>query len=181
MRFRRAVLGMLVGAALVLPGAATGANPLVPKPDPYSGSKWIRLWESYDSSVWRAMKPAAATFKVSTGTLSSIVLGEGGNVSPRKLERSLCSGAPGEIGWNLSGSAAFGPAQFMLDYRGACWNPRAWGTFGAYDDAAFRAARQKGLNVPYRYKHPASNVGQMITTAYMLSIGGLSHWCASQC
>jgi hypothetical protein len=112
--------------------------------------------------------------------MRTIVEREGGNVAAWKLQRALCAG--GGIGWNNAGSAAFGPYQYMLAYRGACWNERAWGTFGAWDDVAFSAARARGLNVPYRFKTPASNVGQSVVTAYLLADGQVCvHWAASVC
>lgn len=111
--------------------------------------------------------------------MRTIVGGEGGNVNPQTLRNSLCSS--GGTGWNTQGSAAFGPFQFMLDYRGACFNASSWGTFGVYDDAAFMAAKKAGVPVPYRFKHPASNVGQAITAAYVIRHVGLGPWCASQC
>ena len=148
-----------------------------------NSNPWIKKWTRYDSSIYAAIKPAAFIFKASPRTMKTIVGREGGNVNPRKLKVSLCR--TWGKGWNVTGnSAAFGPMQFMLDYRGACFNANAWGTFGTWDDAAFRDAKSRGFPVPYRFKHPASNVGQAITTAYMLShshTGGIGHWCASMC
>lgn len=149
--------------------------------------RWIakRLWGKIDTSIWPSINYASDVFNVSASTMRTIVGREGGNVHPAKLRVSLCQTYG--IGWNVSGnppSAAFGPYQFMLDYRGACFNPEAWGTFGAHDDAAFSAAWSRGARVPILYKHPASNLGQSLTTAYMLatpSTGGISHWCASMC
>jgi hypothetical protein len=146
---------------------------------------WIKLWTKRDISIYRSMEVAAKVFHVSYNTLDAIQDGEGGNVHPAKLRHSLCQ--TWGIGWNTSGSppsAAFGPMQFMLDYRGACNRPNDWGTFGAWDDAAFQDAKHRGVSVPYRFKTPASNVGQAVVTAYMLATprtGGISHWCASIC
>lgn len=139
-------------------------------------------WSARDLSIWPAVHFAAQLFGVSEYTMRDIVNGEGGNVNPTTLRASLCS--YGGTGWNTQGSDAFGPMQFMLDRRAACFDASSWGTFGSYDDAAFAAARARGVIVPDRYKNPASNVGQAITTAYMLatpSTGGIRHWCASQC
>jgi hypothetical protein len=141
---------------------------------------WIKKWKRYDVSAYKAIKPAAYIFKANPWTLRAIVDREGGNVVPFKLKRSLCTGS--QPGWNKRGSRAFGPAQFMLDSKPACRGD--WGTFGTWDDAAFLAAKKKGHPIPFRFKTPASNVGQMLVTAYMIThphTGGLSHWCASMC
>lgn len=150
------------------------------KQHPKHENAWIKMWADRDESIWPSIKVASHVFNVSEWTLRSIVNGEGGNVNPRTLKSSLCSYSG--TGWNTAGSSAFGPFQFMLDFRGACMNGNAWGTFGSYDDAAFRAAKRIGIPVPYRFKHPASNVGQAITAAYMIRYEtGISPWCASQC
>lgn len=171
-----AVLGGGVGTS-----AAATREPLRYPDD----NAWIRTWTHKDQSIYASMTTAAKVFRVSEHTLRSINDGEGGNVSPEKLRVTICHPWKlGAIGWNTQGSAAFGPMQFMLDYRGACNDSGAWGTFGAYDDAAFKDAKRRGVAVPYRFKHPASNVGQAIVTAYMLatpSTGGIGHWCASMC
>lgn len=151
---------------------------------------WIQKWTRIDRSVYTSINVAARTFNVSSHTLRAIVGAEGGNINPAKLRVTLCNpyaygiAGGGGLGWNNIGSFAFGPFQFMLDAKPACMNHRLWGTFGDYDDAAFRAAKSKGVAVPYRFKHPASNVGQATTAAYMLatpSTGGINHWCASMC
>jgi hypothetical protein len=141
---------------------------------------WIKKWRNYDRSAYAAIKPAAFIFKASPWTLRTIVELEGGNIVPWKLKRSLCTGS--QPGWNRQGSYAFGPAQFMLDSKPACRH--SWGTFGRWDDEAFIAAKKRGHPVPYRFKTPASNVGQMVVTAYMIThphTGGIGHWCASMC
>lgn len=145
---------------------------------------WIEKWQKFDESIYPANHVAADIFNVSEGLLDKIVGDEGGNINPRTLHSSLCTGS--QPGWNLLGSSAFGPYQFMLDYKAPCERQTDWGTFGSYDDAAFQAAKRLGFAVPYRFKSPASNVGQAITAAYMianpgLSDGGIAHWCASQC
>jgi hypothetical protein len=109
--------------------------------------------------------------------MRAIVEREGGNINPRTLKLSLCSAT--QPGWNLSGSYAFGAFQFMLDRKPACGG--GWGTFGSYVHAAFASAKKLGHPVPFRFKTPASNVGQAVTAAYMLAHGGLHHWCASMC
>ena len=139
---------------------------------------WIKMWRQRDQSIWSATHAAASAFSVSETLMREIVQREGGNHSPRQLRASLCRGWGS--GWNTQGSAAFGPMQYMLDYRGACFNSSEWGTFGAYDDRAFTAAKRRGVAVPFRFKHPASNVGQAVTTAYIISIGeACVHWSAS--
>lgn len=138
---------------------------------------WIHKWTQADKSIYPAINKAAWIFRVDSGLLRTIVGREGGNVNPAKLHRSLCNGS--QPGWNLSGSYAFGPFQFMLDNKPACNS--GWGTFSSYVYAAFRSARQLGHPVPRRFEHPASNVGQAITAAYMIAHGGLHHWCASMC
>lgn len=142
-------------------------------------ASWIEKWQKVDESIYPANHVASLIFRVDEGLLDKIVGDEGGNVNPRTLKISLCAGT--QPGWNNLGSSAFGPYQFMLDYKGVCMNEKDWGTFGSYDDAAFQAAKELGHAIPYRYKSPASNVGQAITAAYMIANGGLHHWCASQC
>lgn len=140
---------------------------------------WVEKWEKADESIYPAIHIASRIFRVDESLLDKIVGDEGGNVDPQTLHSSLCTGS--QPGWNNRGSYAFGPFQFMLDRKPACMVETEWGTFGAYDDAAFHAAKKLGVAVPYRFKSPASNVGQAITAAYMVSTGGLYHWCASQC
>lgn len=140
---------------------------------------WIEKWEKADESIYPAIRIASHVFHVDKGLLENIVGGEGGNINPRTLQSSLCSGS--QPGWNNFGSYAFGPFQFMLDRKPACMVQTEWGTFGSYDDAAFQEAKKLGVSVPYRFKSPASNVGQAITAAYMIAHGKLSAWCASQC
>lgn len=153
-------------------------------------SKWIEkgLWGKIDLSIWPSINYASSVFNVSASTMRTIVGREGGNIHPAKLRATICDpyaygiAGGGGLGWNNTGSYAFGPYQFMLSYKPACNNPSAWGTFGAYDGTAFAAAWQRGHRVPYIYKHPASNLGQSVVAAYMLSIGGLCpHWGASMC
>lgn len=139
---------------------------------------WISKWQRADRSIYPAIHKSAWIFKVDENLLRTIVGREGGNVNPTTLHRSLCS-TQGGIGWNLSGSFAFGPFQFMLDSKPACNG--GWGTFGSYVYAAFSSARHLGHPVPRRFQHPASNVGQAITAAFMIRNGGLHHWCASMC
>lgn len=148
---------------------------------------WIRLWDKRDYSIYPAIHVAASIFRVSERTLLTINDHEGGNVHRDRLRVTICSpyalgiGGGGGVGWNNSGSYAFGPMQFMLDSKPACNNQNSWGTFGSYDDSAFRDAKRRGVAIPYRFKHPASNVGQAVVAAYMISTGGISHWCASMC
>lgn len=144
----------------------------------YDNTRWVKLWQKRDQSVWTSIPPAATTFQVSSGTMRTIVEREGGNVASWKLQRNLCTG--GQPGWNNIGSYAFGPYQYMLGSKPACNG--YWGTFGAHDDQAFHEARARGLNVPYRFKTPASNVGQSIVTAYLIRKGQLCvHWSATLC
>jgi hypothetical protein len=168
---RKLVVLTVAVLTLTATGQALGKAP--------QGNKWIAGWTKADSSIYPSINKASKLFGVDPSLMKTIVGREGGNISPATLARSLCNGYG--VGWNLQGSAAFGPFQFMLDYRGACYNQWDWGTFGSYDDAAFQAAKQLGTPIPYRFKSPASNLGQAITAAYMLANGGLSHWCASMC
>jgi hypothetical protein len=132
---------------------------------------WIEKWQKFDESIYPANHVAAGIFNVSESLLNRIVGDEGGNINPRTLHSSLCTGS--QPGWNLLGSSAFGPYQFMLDYKAPCDRESdGWGTFGSYDDAAFHEAKVLGFAVPYRFKSPASNVGQAITAAYMIAHGG---------
>jgi hypothetical protein len=172
----RKLLALSIVVAALGGGAATSTATAGGFP---ANNAWIKKWDRLDQTIWTANREAAKTFRVSERLLDGIVGAEGGNINPRTLRANLCSGR--QPGWNLAGSSAFGPFQFMLSYRGACFNAHAWGTFGSYDDAAFKDAKRRGNPVPYRFKHPASNVGQAVTAAYMLANGGLSHWCASQC
>lgn len=150
-------------------------------------NKWIKKWVTLDQNIHQAVVEAAKTFKVSGSLLETIVGREGGNVNPAKLRVTICDpyafgiAGGGGLGWNNLGSSAFGPFQFLLGIKPACNHASAWGTFSSFDDAAFQAAKEKGNPVPYRFKHPASNVGQAIVAAYMISKGGLHHWCASMC
>lgn len=167
--------------AFVLVGNANAAS--YPPSHP-----WIKKWTKVDRSVYTSINKAAFIFKASPHTMRAIVGGEGGNISPRKLRVTLCkpyafgSAGGGGLGWNNIGSYAFGPYQYMLDDKPACNG--AWGTFGRWDNEAFAAAKKRGFPIPYRFKTPASNLGQSVVTAYMLThrhTGGLSHWCASMC
>lgn len=143
-------------------------------------NKWIQKYSRIDQSIYTSIAIAAPLFGVSQSLLIDIIEGEGGNVNPTTLSESLCLGYG--KGWNYTGnppSAAFGAFQFMLKYRGACYNHDAWGTFACCDYAAFKQAKDLGLTIPYRFKNPASNLGQAITAAYMIanpSTGGLCHW-----
>lgn len=170
-------IALILSSLALLVGTAENANSQT-----YPASHpWIKTWTRYDKSVYTSIGPAAFIFRASPWTLRTIVGREGGNINPHKLRNSLCNGS--QPGWNLSGSYAFGPSQFMLDSKPAC-SPNSWGTFGTWDDTAFRAAKLLGHPVPYRFKTPASNVGQMIVTAYMIThphTGGINHWCASMC
>lgn len=178
---KKLTLSLALAFAFLLPGQASGHGHMD------ENNRWIKTWTQKDVSVYRAIDEAAKTFGVSEGTLNKIVGDEGGNIHPAKLRRTLCDpwvygpAGGGGLGWNNGGSSAFGPFQFMLDYKAPCFRARDWGTFGSYDDAAFREAKKVGNPVPYRFKHPASNVGQAITAAYMIDNGGFYHWCASQC
>jgi hypothetical protein len=168
---RRLVLSLLF-LLLLLPATAQAQQ------SRYDGTRWIRLWEKRDASLSESTRIAAATHRVSESWLRSCNGSEGGNVSVRKLRVSLVRGwGPG---WNLAGSYAFGPWQYMLGDRPPD-GPHEWGTFGAYDDAAFWATRARGVNVPFRFKRPDSNVGQALVTAYMFSRGLSSHWVGAGC
>lgn len=141
-----------------------------------SQNHWVHQWAHTDGSIWSANRAAAHVFHVSRGTLDFLVNAEGGNVNPVTLGHSLCSAT--QPGWNTQGSYAFGPYQFMLNSKPACSG--GWGTFAAYVHSAFTAAKRNGTPVPYRFKTPASNVGQAITAAYIVSIGQICiHWSAS--
>lgn len=173
------VLALVVLATVVSSPASAGADRRYKASHP-----WIKSWSKTDRSIWPSINRAARIFRADAGLMRTIVNGEGGNINPRTLAASLCR-TYGK-GWNTSGnppSAAFGAFQFMLRYRGACTNQSAWGTFGTWDDEAFRAAKQLGHPVPARFRTPASNAGQAIVAAYMLAnpsrTGGASHWCAS--
>lgn len=169
MKVRLIVLVVAFAAMLTFvssPGAA----------DVYKKTRWVQKWSHIDRSIWPSVHVAARRFSVSESLMRDIVNGEGGNVNPQKLRLSLCTAT--QPGWNTQGSYAFGPMQYMLGSKPAC--SRSWGTFGAYDDRAFREARRLGMNVPYRFKTPASNVGQSIVTAYIIRIGQVCvHWSAS--
>lgn len=176
------MLRKLLVLSIVVAALGGGVATHTAKADQFkSNNAWIKLWAARDESIYPAMRVAAAVFHVSYYTLKSINDGEGGNINPRTLHRSLCSGS--QPGWNLRGSYAFGPMQFMLSKKPACSG--GWGTFSTYASRAFAEAKRLGFPIPARFKSPASNVGQAITTAYMLanpkSTGGISHWCASQC
>lgn len=80
----------------------------------------------------------------------------------------------------MSGSYAFGPWQYMLGARPPS-SSRQWGTFGKYVHSAFRAARDRGASVPYRFKRPDSFVGQALTTAFMFKIGQSGQWAGAGC
>lgn len=177
------LLVLTLAAAVLGGGVGTSADAASENLRYPDNNAWIKLWTKRDQSIYSSIKVAANIFRVSESTLRAVNGGEGGNVHPAKLRVTICNpSAYGGIGWNTQGSAAFGPFQFMLDYRGACNRQKAWGTFGSYDDAAFQEAKRQGISVPYRFKHPASNVGQALTAAYMISRGGLYvHWCASMC
>lgn len=138
---------------------------------------WLVSWQRKDQSIYPAIHEAALIFNVSETLLRTINSREGGNVDPVTLHNSLCSG--GGTGWNDGGSDAFGAMQFMLENHAPCDTQTEWGTFGSYDDAAFQYAKAHGIPVPYRFKNPASNVGQAITAAYMILTGHLSAWNAS--
>jgi hypothetical protein len=178
-------LPLLMVALLIATTTAGTAQAKEPLKYP-SNNAWIKLWDKRDVSIYPSMKVASSIFRVSHSTLLAINGGEGGNIHRDRLRITLCNpfalgyGGGGGVGWNNSGSSAFGPMQFMMDSKPAC-NANDWGTFGSYDDRAFQEAKRRGYPVPYRFKHPASNVGQAITTAYMVSRGGISHWCASMC
>jgi len=148
---------------------------------------WIKMWDRRDYNIYPAMKVASSIFGISYSTLVTINDREGGNVHRDRLHTTLCSpyalgnGGGGGVGWNNSGSSAFGPMQFMMDSKPACNRHSKWGTFASFDNAAFQEAKRRGVPVPYRFKNPASNVGQAIVAAYMISRGGIGHWCASMC
>lgn len=171
MKVRLLILVVALAAMLASTApASTGAT------DAYKNNRWMSYWSHKDQSIWLAVPVAARAFHVDYGIMQTIVNGEGGNINPRTLKSSLCSGT--QPGWNTSGSYAFGPMQYMLSSKPACHG--SWGTFGAYMDGAFIEARRRGLKVPYRFKTPASNVGQAIVTAYIISRGEVCvHWSAS--
>lgn len=136
------------------------------------------IWLDADESIYPAIHKASNIFNVSQDLLRTIVSREGGNINPRTLHSSLCSGSG--KGWNTLGSYAFGAFQFMLDSKSnACTGN--WGTFDAYAQTAFNSAKKRGYTIPHRFMTPASNIGQAITAAYMIANGGLHHWCASMC
>lgn len=142
-----------------------------------ANNKWITKWSKIDQSIWASNHIAAQIFGVSEYLLNDIVSHEGGNVNPTTLSQSLCLGYG--KGWNYQGSYAFGAFQFMLSHKPACYNHSDWGTFACCDFAAFKAAKESGFAIPYRFKNPASNIGQAITASYMIShpsTGGLRHW-----
>ena len=176
-----AVTVAVIGGGVV--DTAQAKQPLKFKDD----NAWIKLWDKRDVSIYPAMKVASSIFRVSYNTLATINDREGGNIHRDRLRVTLCSpwalgnGGGGGVGWNNSGSYAFGPMQFMMDRKPACNVHSNWGTFEAHDNAAFQDAKRRGVPVPYRFKTPASNVGQAIVAAYMISQGGIGHWCASLC
>lgn len=142
-----------------------------------ANNKWILRFTKIDQSIYSSIAIAAPLFGVSQSLLIDIIEGEGGNNAPDILSKSLCLGYG--KGWNLAGSSAFGAFQFMLSNRSACYSHELWGTFACCDFQAFKAAKLLGLAIPYRFKNPASNLGQAITAAYMIanpSTGGLCHW-----
>lgn len=171
MRVRLFVLSLV----LIFSGATSTANATRFQ----SSNAWIQVWTQRDQGIAPSLEAASRIFGVSYGLMDTIVGREGGNVSPATLRTNLCTGS--QPGWNTQGSSAFGPFQFLLAFKAPCMQERSWGTFGSYDDAAFQDAKRRGWPVPYRFKTPASNVGQAITAAYMLANGGLHHWCASMC
>lgn len=144
----------------------------------YDNTAWVRLWARRDHSLAQSIRVASATFGVSEAWLRACNRDEGGNVARWKLAVSLRRGyGPG---WNNRGSSAFGPFQFMLDDRPPDHSGE-WGTFGRYDDAAFRAARARRVNVPMRFKRPDSFVGQALTAAYMFKTGEADQWQGAGC
>lgn len=174
------VLSVLVAVTLA---ATSTANAAKHEQARKQQSSWIGKWTRIDRSIYPSINRAATIFGASASTMRTIVGYEGGNINPDTLSYSLCHAT--QPGWNLSGSDAFGPFQFMLGTKyGACVGQH-WGTFGRFVHEAFSSAKKRGIAIPYRFKTPASNVGQAITAAYMLAnprtTGGISHWCASMC
>lgn len=169
LRHATALALMIAALVAIVPPAQAGYE--YPASHP-----WVKKWSKRDRSIWPANRVVARIFHVSEGTLDELVGAEGGNINPGRLHNSLCTGA--QPGWNTQGSYAFGPYQFMLSSKPAC--SRAWGTFGAYDDSAFQYVKRLGYPVPYRFKTPASNVGQAVVAAYIVRIGQVCvHWSAS--
>lgn len=181
MKRKLLTLSIVFACFLGATNTAQAKEPLKFKAD----NAWIKVWDKRDVSIYPSMKVASRIFRISYNTLYTVNDREGGNVHRDRLHRTLCDpyslgiGGGGGVGWNNSGSYAFGPMQFMMDDKPACNSD--WGTFGSYDDKAFQEAKRRGVPIPYRFKNPASNVGQAITAAYMISTGGIGHWCASMC
>lgn len=139
---------------------------------------WIRQWTRRDHDLGASIAVAAHTFHVSASWLAQCKDDEGGDTGREVLRWSLRSGPHGR-GWNLSGSYAFGPWQFMLDDKPA--GPGEYGTFGRYVHAAFAVARRRGLTVPFRFKTPDSYVGQALTAAFMFAAGQSGQWSGARC
>jgi hypothetical protein len=167
------LLVSMVMVMVLTPSASSGTYP--------SSHPWIKLWAQRDRSLVASTRVAATIFGVSESWLRSCNRAEGGNIARWKLAITIRHPwAYNGAGWNIIGSYAFGPWQYMLD-RKPPRSPADWGTFRSYVHPAFVAAKRRTVSVPYRFARPDSFVGQAITTAYMFSIGKSGHWSGEGC
>jgi hypothetical protein len=165
-----------IGKAQTYPWTRVKPRESAPWP---ASNPWISLWTSRDHDLRASEHVAAVTFGVSESWLRSCRSSEGGSTARETLRWSLRRAVYG-LGWNTTGSNAFGPWQFMLDTKPA-GSPREWGTFRRYVGPAFAEARRHRVFVPSRFKTPDSYVGQAMTAAFMFSIGQAGQWTGAGC
>lgn len=178
-----AIIAVLVVLALLIAGPANAGSSADRR---YDNTRWIKLWTKRDHSWSESLRVASATYKVSLGWLQACNGDEGGNIARWKLAITIKSpwqlgrGGGGGVGWNNIGSYAFGPMQFMLDAKPPS-GPHQWGTFGEFVWRAFREARRRGVNIPYRFARPDSLVGQAFTAAFAFATGYSTRWSGAGC